>query len=147
MRGGRTTDKTCKCLSKHTASARIVVFCIWQPECVSSSQLFAALYRWQWRLYLFPLYKYNPFMRTDQSNCDRLYWHYCLFMYQRWGPDSLSILEITAVGGLFCWFPARNGKLDRERWSWGLLTHQHSVDEGQTRLVKVKVFSVVESLR
>lgn len=31
--------------------------------------------------------------------------------------------------------------------SWGLFTHQHSVDEGQTQLVKVKVFTVVESLR
>lgn len=41
----------------------------------------------------------------------------------------------------------RNGKLDIVRWSWGLFTHQHGVDEGQTRLVKVKVFSVVESLR
>lgn len=51
------------------------------------------------------LYLLYVFMKTDQTD---LCWHSRLFMYQRLGPDSPSVLEITAVGGLFWWLRMEN---------------------------------------
>lgn len=57
------------------------------------------------------------------------------------GPDSPSVLKITAVGGLF-WL--RRPEVEN-RIEGCVFTQQHR--GGQIRPVKVKVFSAVESLR
>lgn len=56
-------------------------------------------------VFVCPLTTATPLWKKIRGTTnDCLYWHYCLFIYQRFGPDSLSVLEITAVGGLFWWF-------------------------------------------
>lgn len=55
-----------------------------------------------------------------------------------------------SVGGTVLIVHSGNGKTGWRNVSRGLFTHQRvcvGVDEGQTQLVKVKVFSIVESLR
>lgn len=54
-----------------------------------------------------------------KKKSNRLYWHYCLFIDQRYGPDWVS------VGGTVLIVHSGNGKTGWRNVSWGLFTHQH----------------------